>query len=321
MRSKRQFPGRLAFTLIELLVVIAIIAILVALLLPAVQQAREAARRSTCKNNLKQIALGLHNYHDTHNVFPPGYIDSDPRSGDHAQGPAENLNGVAWSAMLLPYIEQPALYDLLSAQTLGFARHWHADLTGNVDPIAVSREGITAYHCPSDEMELINTKRGGFGKNNYLGNTGIAAAMNHNGMFFVNSRIRMKDISDGTSNTIMVIERSGTQERGGLTNCGGVACDWNAGLWIGGRYVGNSQGWHTGINASDTYSHGGGATSVLINRSSATWGNSWANSSTHKGGLQCAMADGSVIFLNENIDILTYRNLRWRNDGFVIGEY
>ncbi len=329
MKVNRRFLQRLGFTLIELLVVIAIIAILVALLLPAVQQAREAARRSSCKNNLKQIALGIHNYHDTHNVFPPGFVDSDPTYTAGSQGPAENTNGLAWSALLLPFVEQPALYDLVGSQTNSFIRHWERDLAGAVAPIPASREGITTYSCPSDEMELINQKRGNYGKINYLGNSGNGAAIDRRGMFFVNSRIRMKDISDGTSNTVMLVERSGTQERGNVRNCGEVgvsgqdpvACNWNAGLWIGARYRGNSVGWHPGVESTDVDSYGGANATYMINRSNRTWGPSWGNSSTHKGGLQAALADGSVIFLNENINLMTYRNLRWRNSGFVIGEY
>ncbi|MBR9800775.1 DUF1559 domain-containing protein, partial [bacterium] len=107
---KTSSRNRYAFTLIELLVVIAIIAILVALLLPAVQQAREAARRSSCKNNLKQLGLAIHNYHDTHGVFPPGYIDGDGITNGGTGQSGGNDNGYSWQAMILPMIEQSALY-------------------------------------------------------------------------------------------------------------------------------------------------------------------------------------------------------------------
>src|SRR5689334_25410189 len=103
-----EFGRRRAFTLIELLVVIAIIAVLIALLLPAVQQAREAARRTQCKNNLKQIGLALHNYHDTFRLFPPGYVD---RNGNPNLTPDNDLGpGWGWAAFLLPYIDQSPLY-------------------------------------------------------------------------------------------------------------------------------------------------------------------------------------------------------------------
>ncbi|MFG0295400.1 MAG: DUF1559 domain-containing protein, partial [Maioricimonas sp. JB045] len=103
---------RRGFTLIELLVVIAIIAILVALLLPAVQQAREAARRSQCKNNLKQIGLALHNYHDTHGSFPPGYIARYVSATDPAS--AETGPGFAWGTMILPFLDQSPTYNQLN---------------------------------------------------------------------------------------------------------------------------------------------------------------------------------------------------------------
>ncbi len=309
------------FTLIELLVVIAIIAILVALLLPAVQQAREAARRSSCKNNLKQIALGLHNYHDVFTTFPPGRIDSNPSYAAATQGPLENQNGLAWSAFILPYVEQAPLYDQISTETAGFIRHWERDNTGASAPISSSRARITTYGCPSDTMPLINTKRGSYGKTNYMGNSGNRAAIDRRGIFWVNSRVKMRDISDGTSNTLIVVEKSGTRDANTMINCDTVVCDWNAGLWIGSRYVGNSVGWHSGINPTDVDSYGGGSATYMIGRSNRTWGHSWSNNSTHTGGLQTALCDGSVRFLSENIDMITYRNLRDRRDGNVVGEF
>ena len=110
----RCFPlaqQRTAFTLIELLVVIAIIAILIALLLPAVQQAREAARRSTCKNNLKQLALALHNYHSTHNLFPPGSVNGAGDNPNGAHGSGAVAIGASWALLILPDMEQSAMFD------------------------------------------------------------------------------------------------------------------------------------------------------------------------------------------------------------------
>ena len=128
---------RRGFTLIELLVVIAIIAILVALLLPAVQQAREAARRSSCKNNLKQIGLALHNYHDTHRVFPPGQIRGrNPSTG------VECGNGFSWGAMLLPFLEESAVYDGLDF-TIG-------PFIGSNKTFINSLAGFDFARCPSD---------------------------------------------------------------------------------------------------------------------------------------------------------------------------
>jgi prepilin-type N-terminal cleavage/methylation domain-containing protein/prepilin-type processing-associated H-X9-DG protein len=156
--------SRKGFTLIELLVVIAIIAILVALLLPAVQSAREAARRSQCKNNLKQIGLGLHNYHETYGILPPGVVNSGNSYGpDQSQGGMHTraLNHTGW-VYLLPYIDQETLYNQfdLNIATNG---HLKTDNTNNIVTTVVGgwpnansplvRTPITTYMCPSDEAE------------------------------------------------------------------------------------------------------------------------------------------------------------------------
>ena len=134
------------FTLIELLVVIAIIAILVALLLPAVQQAREAARRSTCKNHLKQIGLGLHNYHDTYNVLPPGWIG-------YRNTQTTITDAWGWNTYILPMVEAGPLYDALQLKNA-------QSLTAGVNDTAVRRaemrKPLAVYRCPSDSAKLTN---------------------------------------------------------------------------------------------------------------------------------------------------------------------
>jgi prepilin-type N-terminal cleavage/methylation domain-containing protein len=249
---------RSGFTLVELLVVIAIIGVLVALLLPAVQAAREAARRSQCANNLKQIGLALHNYHDVHLVFPPGIVDSNPGYNTTHQGWADNTNGLAWSMLVLPFMEQGPLYDRVKSETSGFARHWQNDFGWASAPIPAAREGIPTYNCPSDTMHLINTKRENFGKTNYLGNSGNSAAVDRRGIFWPNSAVRIRDIRDGTANTAMVVERTGTTSLG--RNCGEIGVspagatqsgklrlerwivDWRA------CYAVSTVGWHPGLN-------------------------------------------------------------------------
>ena len=138
---------RRGFTLIELLVVIAIIAVLIALLLPAVQQAREAARRSQCQNNLKQVGLALHNYHDIHNQFPMAFI----RASDVAR-----TEGWGWGAMILPQLEQGNLYD-----TLGVSRYRLTDVLAGMKPdlatvaqrTAIFQTRLSVYICPSDDND------------------------------------------------------------------------------------------------------------------------------------------------------------------------
>jgi len=166
------------------------------------------------------------------------------------------------------------------------------------------------------------------GKNNYLGNSGNNAAVDYNGVFWVNSRVLMRDVVDGTANTVLVIERTGTRDMRRL-NCGEVAvsppglvnCDWNAGLWIGARFIGTVVAWHPGLNSTDVDSYGGSGLTYLINGSNRDWGPSWGNASDHPGGLQLALCDGSVRFVTESVNMLTYRYLRNRQDGMAIGEY
>ncbi len=324
IRSRAHGSG---FTLVELLVVIAIIGILVALLLPAIQAAREAARRTQCTNNLKQIAMGLHNYHDTYNVFPPGFVDSDPdHTNGKTQGPRENTNGLAWSALLLPFIEMQPLHDTIRTETLDFARHWERDLSGASAVIPSAREPIPAYNCPSDSMGPLNTKRGNYGKTNYLGNSGNGAAYDRKGIFWVNSRILMRDIIDGTASTVLVIERTGTKDNrrqscGPDTTNTWVNCDWNAALWIGARYSGNSVSWHPGLISTDVDSYGGSGATYMINRAYYNWGRDWSSASDHPGGLQMALCDGAVRFVSETIAELPYRYLRNRADGETIPQY
>src|SRR6056297_1264459 len=133
VRSGRRRAG---FTLIELLVVIAIIAILVALLLPAVQQAREAARRSSCKNNLKQLGLALHNYHDTHTTLPPGWISVD----GVVHSPHDGVSGAGWGTMILPFVEQSNLYDAFNPNIS------IADPSQNAFRLNI----LNSFNCPSD---------------------------------------------------------------------------------------------------------------------------------------------------------------------------
>ena len=199
------------FTLIELLVVIAIIAILVALLLPAVQQAREAARRSSCKNNLKQIGVALHNYHDTFSVLPPGYIVRNISATAMASmETAQNGPGFAWGTMILPQLEQAALYDAMNFNL-------NAHEIPNID---LARTSISTFLCPSDPAPTTFTVTDGSSNNyelasaNYVGVIGYGnVSMTPGrpmgkGVFYRNSNTKLRDLTDGTSNCMLVGERA-----------------------------------------------------------------------------------------------------------------
>ena len=191
----RRVNRRVGFTLIELLVVIAIIAILIALLLPAVQQAREAARRVSCKSRLKQIGVALHNYHATYGLFPPGWVAA--RTG----ADTSRSNYFGWSAMLLPQLEQSNLYDRL-------------DFSSNLDegrnPEFIS-QSLELFRCPSDGYPATYTTRSShlaLGVSNYPGLGGqTICEFNDTGLFGLNTSTRIRDIRDGTSNTFAVGER------------------------------------------------------------------------------------------------------------------
>ena len=294
------------FTLIELLVVIAIIAILIALLLPAVQQAREAARRSTCKNNLKQIGLALHNYHDTHRVFPfsyQGLASGAPNAG------ATNGLGIAWGTYILPFMDQAPLYNKIAERMFGATGngagvHWLDDTTATVGTTTLAKTILPPYNCPSDPMSGINSDRGSYGKSNYLAVVGTdwdgsgvitgGTTTTYNGAFYGNSKNSIRDFSDGVSNVFLVGER---------TTKGGP----NGGIWLGARGTRSDNGLRTSS-----------AGSFLINNSSATDG---AASSAHVGGCHFLLGDGRIRFISENINSETYEFLGLINDGNVVGEY
>lgn len=319
-----------AFTLIELLVVIAIIAILIALLLPAVQQAREAARRSQCKNNLKQIGLALHNYHDTHRVMPPGYV----RPAGTPVNPAgfQDVAGWGWPTFLLPFVDQAPLYNAMNVGSGGYPFNY---LSGCQTPLSV-------FRCPSDTGPNLNDRswwKGREGAANAIATSNYKAICSHaypqmdnniTGGFGRNSSVRMRDITDGTSNTIAV----------------GEAAYWNSVSFSGGVWAASSTS-NSG-NARDAQLDLLAGAPILINQISfpdntfgiPSWGKTYMVSesltSRHVGGIQVVLFDGSVRFISENInqnpgtlwevqpaaapDSL-YENLLHKSDGNVIGEF
>jgi len=303
-RGVRLSPRHSAFTLVELLVVIAIIGILVALLLPAIQAAREAARRSECINNLKQIGVAMHNYHDTFKALPPGWIYNG----------TANRKEYGWAVNLLPFMEQAALYERLDPTTTRL----HA-LVVNPAPSAeiqtALQTSISTFLCPSDESKKLadNESMGGFtswrlAKSNYIAcvawGTGTDASGNTiypthandcNAMFYGNSYLNLADCLDGTSQTILVSERDYRH---------------HAAVWAG-------------VGRNDTYGNDGTPRcsfrgSFRINYDYDGVGQpqnqakGWA--SQHPGGLSVLVADGTVHFLADSTHTTVLQRICLRND-------
>jgi prepilin-type N-terminal cleavage/methylation domain-containing protein len=322
------------FTLIELLVVIAIIAILIALLLPAVQQAREAARRTQCKNNLKQLALALHNYHDTHNVFPPGTVNplGDDPNGRNGNGTAGI--GAPWIVFILPMLEQTAHY-------AGFARivaerpevvDWFGNTAYTTQGVTIGADPLPAMTCPSHpgtEDRLANgtgmehLARGNYcasyGKGRYgrvhTGNPTLG------GVFGNNSKINMKDMTDGTTNTIALSELKFR-----LTNSVGPSIQDSRGTWSYGAMGSNIFSTLTGPNSSTPDGVWGCRNFPAEGMPCVQIGSPYtemysAARSYHIGGVQAALADGSVRLFSDNIDLLLWQNLGSRGGGETLGEF
>tara|TARA_R110002111_G_scaffold168038_1_gene233780 strand:- start:39773 stop:40729 length:957 start_codon:yes stop_codon:yes gene_type:complete len=308
------------FTLIELLVVIAIIAILIALLLPAVQQAREAARRSTCKNNLKQLGLALHNYHETHRVFPPGMMNTianwpeDPSLGASARG--------GWFALILPFIDQAVLYNT-----------WSSEQSAGTANLAFSlrKTPVAAFKCPSDPEAGKITSDGIAG--NYLlsgggyawGLSATITDVNGNkptGMFYTRSKVKMGDVTDGTSNTIMASEINLVNDLEGTVGSGCGARDMR-GLYWNFVHMGSLIVTARPPNspAGDVMSWGGRTTEYAPIASCSNDYTVVIPRSRHTGGVHVSLADGSVRFVSSNIDTSLFQKLGTIGRGEVIGDY
>ena len=341
-----------AFTLIELLVVIAIIAVLIALLLPAVQQAREAARRSQCKNNLKQFALALHNYHDSFNIFPR-FVN-----GSRYDGNGDGWRSYSAQAMILPYIDQAPLYNQIN-----FNANACCDNGGgpaNNDAL-LNNKKLPAFLCPSDSAPA---NMGA--PNNYAvvmgSNTGFDADVNQGqqtGMFNRHQLVRLTDAKDGTSNTLMIGEII-TTDQGGAAGSQPELSRVREGQSVKAENTNPRSTTQTGaqITVANVQTWGqacGGITNINGNRVGDKWfhgepgrtaintlltpnskypnctfhcggchydgGGLYAARSNHVGGVQFALADGSVRFVSENIDHNTYFAVGTRSGGEAVGEF
>lgn len=283
------------FTLVELLVVIAIIGILVGLLLPAIQAAREAARRTQCVNNLKQIGLAMHNYHDTYpKGFPPPYIDIDPGAA------YPGTPGWGWGTMILPFAELDSIYQKFNASVLTLAQ---AKADSNIKK--VMEKTVEMYRCPSDiHRQLSGTGIGSHSSYPGVNGTGPRAYQFREGVLGrENTSTRIRDITDGTSNVIMIGERNNAQK---------VVVNTS---WVGISVANVDNSGYRGVLEV------AGSTGYPINQPNTNWMyRSWFRSQ-HPGGAQFTLADGSVAFLNENIDMTIYRRLTDIDDGNPIGKF
>lgn len=340
--------SRKAFTLIELLVVIAIIAILIALLLPAVQQAREAARRTQCKNNMKQLGLAMHNYHDVHKKFPPGIVNGGSIGATVANWNAFSLNHTAFT-MLLPYIDQAPLYNSMDLNLAsGPAKHASAPAllgwsNSGANAIATSTV-IPAYLCPSDDAASLITYTGtvqywmtNAATCNYIlpsghideGSSGTwsgylastttlknGKVVRWRSIFGPNSNTELRDVRDGSSNTILASET--TQYR---INHPVYSAVWGQAKQMStyARAVGNDPRFRINNSAKDDFCCVGGTGWCCSSLPETPYGNSAA--SKHEGGAQFTMADGAVRFISENIDYDLYCILNYMQDGQVVGEF
>ncbi|MDA0591412.1 MAG: DUF1559 domain-containing protein [Planctomycetota bacterium] len=290
-------PG---FTLVELVTVVFVVTILLVLLAPSIQKAQQDARLDTCKYHLKQIGLALHNYNDVHATMPPAWTGHHPGPGEGGR--------YGWSMFLTPYVDEGPIYNRVdfNDQKPGQAQE--------------TRTALTVFRCPSDTTAAQNSMRGGFGTSNYSGNFGMVAAprwlasglstnwpgqaptpIRTDGIFWLNSSCRFRDITDGSSNTFMVGER---------------AVSSAAGIWMGVRGNNFESDQVTDCSPGNEINSGIGSFS-----------------SSHKGGAVFLMCDGSVRFIAENIESgmensgrgslqpKTFQRLASRHDNLVVGEF
>ncbi|MGQ0634694.1 MAG: DUF1559 family PulG-like putative transporter [Planctomycetaceae bacterium] len=298
-------PARRGFTLIELMVVIVIISILAAILLPAVQYAREAARRSQCRNNLKQMGLALHNYAGAHGTLPPS---STSQIDFGVWNPRPTLYHLhSWATMLLPFLEQAALYDRVDFNVSALA-------AVNVAP---GSQIVSVYRCPSyngpdvSQSTLYQLHSPDYALRNYatLGATTVGRLWQQpDGVFYARSRTRIADIPDGTSNTLFVAE---TRESGAA-----VWIDGGTATMVSRPYLESNAPSFAGPKCALNFEPYFVANGQGID---ARFG----PSSQHAGGVQHLFGDGGARFLSENINGLVYDSLvtRDRHDPIPVGAF
>ncbi len=296
------FRHRRGFTLIELLVIAAIVIIGIALALPAVQYSRAQARQNICRNNLKMLAIALHNYHDIYAEFPPGWVAHVPAAGNGAR--------LGWPVFILPMMDYAPLYKRFDFESP------MPKADANVNGAKIFQTVIKEYRCPADSTSATNPMRGDYGTSNYSGNHGNVplprwaagrrtahwpgqadTPKDANGVMYYNSSVRMRDMIDGPSNIFLVGERSVTSA---------------AGIWPG---VGSNEFENDAVTDCSHASR--------LNKSPTSF------SSGHAGGANFLMCDGAVRFVQDDIDsqsldtgdLGTYQRLANRRDGKVVGDF
>jgi prepilin-type N-terminal cleavage/methylation domain-containing protein len=318
---------RRGFTLVELLVVIAIIATLIGLLLPAVQSARETARRTGCQNNLKQIGLALHVYHDGKKQLPSGFIRSNDYSKSTFSGP-----GWGWGVMVLPRIDEGPLFDQLRPST----RDLSATAT---DIVSLCQTRVAAFRCPSCPATsnlnealpgtatapafALSNYKGVFGDRNTQANyTDTAPCPNFagscinggNGLFSAGSAIKFRQIPDGTSKTLMVGEVP-YGPNGSLTSAGAIQ-SYRGAVWAGVI----AQSAESNVATHQTL-RGVTAAGAASDEYKTNGTNSNAFGSHHPGGTGFVFADGSVRMLGSDVEGIVLNRLAARNDGEVVDSF
>jgi prepilin-type N-terminal cleavage/methylation domain-containing protein/prepilin-type processing-associated H-X9-DG protein len=319
---ERGIMHRKAFTLIELLVVIAIIGILIALLLPAVQKVREAANRAKCENNLKQLALAAHNFHDTNGRFPPAMNISEGANWAAKPDPGKTYS---LFAALMPFIEQDNLRkNLIDDSTILEAGNG-AEFANNTSLDAVGAQVVKIYICPSSILAehqtcVYNDSNGNhyFGMNSYGGISGTVAqairtSKMTDGMFYINSRTTIAKITDGTSSTLMFGERLQSLDQ--LDGSGGTKClaGW---CWLSALYSMEDHTLNSACPINTDYTTVDPSDRVCYANRLNIIG------SAHPSGANLAFADGSVHFVRASVDLKTLQALSTINGGETItGDY
>jgi len=325
-RRRVSLHPRHGFTLVELLVVIAIIGVMVGLLLPAVQAAREAARRMSCQNNLKQMGLALHNYHDTHRVFPPGVVNPRDPNPNGANGSGVPAMGANWAAFILPYLEQQAHWEgvMTIVQERPEVVDWYGHGVYVNRGITVGSQPLPAYTCPShpsaDHQMANGTAMEHLGRGNYGANYGKGGyGRVHTGDGRVggpmanNGKLSMTDIRDGTSNTLMVSELK-------FRVTGANRHQDTRGTWAYGAMTASLLTTRTGPNSPVPDGVWGCRSEPAegmpcIQIGSPYTENYSAARGYHPGGVLGTLADGSVNFYSESIALDIWQALGTRAGG------